>query len=57
MIKKREDVGIKHFSDSKASIEYSNNMDNIYKNIEEDNPNKKRKILIIFDNMIADVTH
>ena len=48
---------MKHFSDSKASIEYSNNMDNIYKNIEEDNPNKKRKILIIFDNMIADVTH
>ena len=30
-------------------------MDNIYKNIEEDNPNKKRKILIIFDNMIADI--
>ena len=28
-------------------------MDGIYKNIEEYNPNKKRKILIIFDNMIA----
>ena len=30
-------------------------MDNIYKNIEEYNPNKKRKILIVFDNMIADM--
>ena len=29
---------------SKAFIEYSNIMDNIYKNIEEYNPNKKRKI-------------
>ena len=30
-------------------------MDNIYKNIEEYNPNKKRKILIVFDDMIADM--
>ena len=30
-------------------------MDDIYKNIEEENPNKKRNILIAFDNMIADV--
>ena len=30
-------------------------MDNIYKNTEEYNPNKKRKILIIFDDMIADM--
>ena len=36
-------------------IEYSNNMDDIYKNIEKYNPNKKRKILIVFDNMIADM--
>ena len=41
LIKKREDVGTKHFNDSKAFIEYSNDMDNIYKNIEEYNPNKK----------------
>ena len=55
MIKKCEDVGTKHFSDSKAFIEYSNNMDDIYKNIEEYNPNKKRKILIVFDDMTADM--
>ena len=30
-------------------------MDDIYKNIEENNPNKKRKILIAFDDMIADM--
>ena len=30
-------------------------MDNIYKNVEEYNPNKKRKILIVFDDMIADM--
>ena len=30
-------------------------MDNIYKNIEEYNPNKKRKILMVFDDMIPDI--
>ena len=40
---------------SKAFIECSNDMDDIYKNIEGCNPNKKRKILIIFDDMIADM--
>ena len=42
-----------HLNDSKAFIEYSNDMDDIYKNTEEYNPNKKRKILIVFDDMIA----
>ena len=36
-------------------IEYSNDMDDIYKNIEEYNPNKKQKILIVFDDRIADM--
>ena len=39
----------------KAFIEYSNDMDDIYKNIEKYNPNKKRKILIVFDDAIADI--
>ena len=39
----------------KAFIEYSNDMDDIYKNIEECNPNKKQKILIVFDDLIADM--
>ena len=45
----------KDSSDSKVFIEYYNDMDNIYKNIEEDNPNKKRITLILFDDMIADM--
>ena len=42
-------------NDSKAFIDYSNDMDDIYKNNEEYDPNKKRKILIIFYEMIADM--
>ena len=44
-----------HFTDSIAFVEYSNNMDDIYKNIEEYNLDKKRKILIVFDGMVADM--
>ena len=36
-------------------MEYSNDMEDVYKNIENDNPGKKRKILIVFDDMIADM--
>ena len=46
---------MKHFNDSKAFIEYSNDMDNIYKKAEEYNSNKKHKILIVFDDIIADM--
>ena len=55
LIKKREDVGIKHFDDSKDFIEYSIDMDDNYENIEEWNPNKKSKVLIVFDDMIVDM--
>ena len=43
----------KHLNDSKAFFEYLNNIDNIYKNIEEYSPNKKCKMVIVFDDMIA----
>ena len=55
LIKKREDAGIKHLNDSKAFIESSNTMDDVYENIDECNPNRQRKILIVFDDMIADI--
>ena len=42
-------------SDPKAFIEYSSDMQDVYKNIEEYNPGKKRKILIVFDDVIADM--
>ena len=53
LFKKQESTVLKHFNGSKALIGYSNDIDDIYKNIEEYNLNKKRKILIIFDDMIA----
>ena len=55
LIKNRENAGIKHVNDSNAFIEYSNTMDDVYKNIDDYNPSRKRKILIIFDDMIADI--
>ena len=55
LINKREKVGLDHFKDSKAFMEYSNDMQDVYKNIEDYNPGQKRKILIMFDDMIADM--
>ena len=51
-INKRESTGLKYLNDPKACIEYSNDIDDIYKNIEEYNPNRKHKILIIFNAML-----
>ena len=55
LISKREKVGLDHFKDPRAFIEYSNDMQNVYKNTEDYNPGKKRKILILFDDMNADM--
>ena len=54
LINKREKVGLDHFDDSKAFMEYSNDMQDVYKNIGDYNPGKKRKVLV-FDDMIADM--
>ena len=55
LINKQESIGLKHFNDPKAFIEYSNEMQDVYKNIEEHNLGKKCKILVLFDDMIADM--
>ena len=55
LINKRESTGIKHFNDHKAFIEYSNDMQDVYKNIYEYKVDKERKILMVFDDMIADM--
>ena len=55
LINKREGVGIDHFNDPKAFIEYSNDMQDVYKNIDEYNIDKEHEILIVFDDMIADM--
>ena len=51
----RENAGIKHFNDSTAFIEYSNDMDDVFTNIDDYNKQRKRKVLTIFDDMIADI--
>ena len=53
LIKKRKNAGTKHLNDSNAFIEFSDNTDGVYENIDDYNPNKKRKILIAFDDIIA----
>ena len=55
LINKRECVGINHLNDPKAFFEYSNDMHDVYKNIDNYNPDKENKILIVFDDMIADM--
>ena len=52
---KREKAGLNHFNDPKAFMEYSNDIQDVYNNIEDYNPIKKRKILIVFDDMVADM--
>ena len=55
LINKREKVGLDHFKDPKVFMEYSNDMEDVYKNTENYNSGKKRKILIVFDDMTADM--
>ena len=55
VIEKRENAGIKHYNDRNAFIECSNTMDDVYENINDYNPIRKRKKLIVFDDMIADI--
>ena len=52
---KRDKAGINFNNDPTAFIEYSNSMDDILSNIEDYNKKRKRKILIIFDDMISHV--
>ena len=55
LINKRKGVGINNFNDPKTFIEYSNDMHDVYKIINDYNPNKENKILKVFDDMIADM--
>ena len=55
MIKKGEDAGIKHLNNPNAFIECANTMDDVYENINDYSPVRKRKKLIAFDDMIVDI--
>ena len=53
--RERESIGLKYFNDPKPFIKYSNDMQDVHKNINDYNPDKENKILIVFDDMIADM--
>ena len=55
LIEKRENAGIKHLNDPNAFLECSNTMDDVYENTNDYNLSRKRKILIVFYDMIADI--
>ena len=55
LINKGGKVGLDHFNDPKAFMEYSNDIKDVYENIEEYNPDKENQALIIFDDMIINM--
>ena len=55
LINKRENTGLKHLNDSKTFLEYSNDMQDVYKNIDEYNVDKECKILRVLDDAITDM--
>ena len=55
LINIREKAGLNHYDDPKTFMDYSNNMQDVCKNIEE--YKKTKKVLIVFDDMIADMTN
>ena len=57
LINIREKVGTDHHDDPEAYIEYSNDVRDVYTNVDDYNPDKENKILIVFDDMIADKIH
>ena len=55
LINKREQSGIKNLNDPNAFIEYSSDMNDVLDDINNYNKNRDKKVLIIFDDMIADI--
>ena len=55
LINKCEKMGLNRYENPKAFVGYSNDMQDVYINIEEDSLGKKSKILTVFDDMIADM--
>ena len=55
LINGREKVASEKLKNPKAFIHYSQTIDNVYESLEDYNPRKKRRVLIVFDDMIADM--
>ena len=57
LINKRKQAGIKNLNDPKAFIEYSDDMNDVYKKISDYNKKHDKKVLLVFDHMIADIEY
>ena len=57
LINKREQVGIQMLQNAKAFIEYSDDMNDVFENINDYNKKRNKKVLLVFDDMIADIEH
>ena len=57
LINKRERAGIKSLNDPHAFIEYSDDMDDVLNHINNYNKNRDKKVLIVFDDMFADIEY
>ena len=57
LINKREQAGIKNLNDPHAFIEYSNDMNDVLDDINNYNKSRDKKVLIVFDDMIADIEY
>ena len=57
LINKREQAGIKNLNDSHVFIEYSDDMNDVLDDINNYNKNRNKKVLIVFDDMIADIEY
>ena len=55
LINGREKVGIENLKNLKAFIDYSQTTDGVYEKLDNYNPTKKRRVLPVFDDMIADM--
>ena len=55
LINKRKQAGIKNLNDPHAFIEYSSDANDVLDDINNYNKSRDKKVLIIFDDMIADI--
>lgn len=53
LVKKHEEVDLRHFKYSKASIKYSNDMKDVQNSVEDFSSGKVQKLLTMFDDMIV----
>ena len=53
----REKIGMENLKNPKAFTDYSQTIDNVLENLEDYNPTKKRKVLIVFDDLVADMKY